>query len=165
MTDTNWKLRAACSTTSPETDYWFPPVVLPGVRKETPTEKRERVALAVAACEQCPVRLRCADASTGEVHGIWAGIDKGTGKAVPKRKTRKSREANKTQAKLMTEASAIANDRRFNEFVETITTLHRSGLPYERILGRLGMSNRTMRQRLTRRDRLDLYSMLTGAAT
>lgn len=167
MNDDNpWPFRAACTTTSPDTDHWYAPTKLPGGKIEGGKAKRARLAIALAACDTCPVRRECADAGKDEEHGIWGGIDKGApAPSEPKpRKPRKPHTHTPEARARIAAAARITAEHKFNDFVERITTLHRSGLTYPELLTELAMSNTILRQRLARRDRLDLYSMLTGAA-
>lgn len=38
---------------------------------------------AVAICKQCPLVLECAEYGRNEQHGIWAGIDRNSGRPQP----------------------------------------------------------------------------------
>lgn len=159
---TNWKLDAACNVTI-HGDLWYAPV------EETPAERKVRVRAANRICDGCPVARECAIASVNEHHGIWAGINVARPNAAPEkptpaRKPRKPRTHTAEARALIAEATRATATRKFNDFVERITTLHRSGLTYPELLTELAMSNAVVRQRLSRHDRLDLYSMLTGAA-
>jgi WhiB family redox-sensing transcriptional regulator len=59
-----WVRGAACRDEDPE--LWFSP---------DPAD----VAKAQAVCARCPVRVECSDAAeaNAEVHGVWAGTDRG----------------------------------------------------------------------------------------
>ena len=145
MNDDNpWPFRAACTTTSPETDHWYAPTKIPGGKIEGGKAKRARLKLALAACETCPVRRECGDAGRDEEHGIWGGIDKGAQKREPTRPTRRTPEQNSAvQQKANLQGATLAE-----------------------ILEHTGYDDRQVfYNRLHRRGRLDLYSMLTGAAT
>lgn len=166
MTDDNpWPFRAACTTTSPETDHWYAPTKLPGGKIEGGKAKKKRLAIALAACDTCPVRRECADAGRDEEHGIWGGIDKSSQKREPTRPTRRTPEQNRAVQEKASAAKTARANAAFDEFVETITTLHRAGATLREVLEYTGYDDRQVfYNRLHRRGRLDLYSMLTGAA-
>lgn len=157
MTDDNWKLNAACDIRR-DGDLWYAPV------DETAPARNLRVSAAKRICGGCPVAQECAIESANERHGIWAGVNVARPDADPE-KPDTSRKPHTEQARaLIAEATRATAARKFNDFVERITVLHRSSLTYDEILTELSISNAVLRQRLSRHDRLDLYSMLTGAA-
>lgn len=59
--DRSWMADAACRDADP--DQWFPSAGLP-------------TAMALAVCNGCPVRERCADYADAhyERHGVWGGL-------------------------------------------------------------------------------------------
>jgi WhiB family redox-sensing transcriptional regulator len=60
-----WRARAACGDADPE--LFFP--------DRTGTD----ISAAVATCAGCPVRVECHEfaEATKQVHGVWAGVDRG----------------------------------------------------------------------------------------
>ncbi len=64
-----WQARAACR--SQPTERFYPE----GHRDSRPY--LDALELALAFCEQCPVRVQCADqaARDQERHGVWGGLD------------------------------------------------------------------------------------------
>lgn len=163
--DNSWKFRAACNTTSPETDHWYTPTRIPGEKREAKGAKKARLQLALAACDTCPVRRECGDAGRDEEHGIWGGVDKAAAKPKPKRETRRTSDANQAAIQRARDAQSVAHQAAFDEFVETITVLHLQGATLADVLDHTGYERQAFYNRLNRRNRLDLYSMLTGAAT
>lgn len=76
-----WRAGAACRNADP--DLFFP----------TRTRAGIDISAAAAICAACPVRIECdkfAEA-TNQVHGVWAGVDRGDPKA--RRKARRTASA------------------------------------------------------------------------
>lgn len=157
MTDTDWKLKAACDVRR-DGELWYAPE-----GEEAPARKA-RVRNAKRICGGCPVARECATASANERFGIWAGINVARPGADPAKIVTRKPQTAQTR-KNITEANQAAADRKFEAFVERVTILHQSGLTYDELLVELAISNVNLRRRLRRRNRMDLYSMLTGAAT
>lgn len=160
MTDTEWKLKAACDVTI-HGDIWYRPS---GVEKHS--VRKARIAKATAVCRGCPVLEQCRNNSAGEGEGIWAGIDHDAPPPrEPKpRKKRAGKPADSENGRRASASATAAQQRRFDHMVEHMTRLHHDGHAFDDILAELGTSAHALRRRLRRRDRMDLYSMLTGAA-
>lgn len=160
---TNWKLDAACNVTI-HGDIWYRPD-----GEVNGPARRARVAKAVAICQDCPVLATCAIASDRERAGIWAGIDLDAPTPKPAtppkpRKKRAGKPADSENGRRASASATAAQQRRFDDMVEHMTRLHHGGHAFDDILAELGTSAHALRRRLRRRGRLDLYSMLTGAA-
>lgn len=58
-------------------DLWFTPEPQGGRAKETPTERADRVATAIAICNTCPLIDLCAERAREieATDGVWAGVD------------------------------------------------------------------------------------------
>lgn len=165
MNDNLWKDQAACDVTI-HGDLWFRPA-----GEVAGPKRRERIKEAENICATCPVIGECARASVNEREGIWAGRDLDEPDPVPEpvppkpRKKRAGKPADSENGRRASASATAAQQRRFDHTVETMTALHHNGVPFNDILTQLGTSAHALRRRLRRRDRLDLYSMLTGAAT
>jgi WhiB family redox-sensing transcriptional regulator len=75
----DWRARAACRDADPELFF--------------PIRSGADISAAVAICAACPVRAECykfAEA-TQQVHGVWAGVDRGDRMA--RRKARRTASA------------------------------------------------------------------------
>lgn len=75
----DWRARAACGRA--DADLFFP------------DRAGADVSAAVAICAGCPVRAECHEfaEATSQVHGVWAGVNRGDPKA--RRKARRAASA------------------------------------------------------------------------
>lgn len=73
----SWQDKASCR--GPQASVFFPPLTF-----EPKAQRRRREARAKAICGSCLVREQCLNLSlrTGEVHGIWGGLNESERKAL-----------------------------------------------------------------------------------
>jgi WhiB family redox-sensing transcriptional regulator len=75
----DWRAHSACGDADPELFF--------------PIRSGSDISAAVAVCAACPVRAECHEwaEATQQVHGVWAGVDRGDRRA--RRKARRTASA------------------------------------------------------------------------